>query len=64
MVYVVISFDWLKCWWAWYMKVLIAASLPGWIVESQGTSKYGIRSLRKKGLTTAEVAMLGMQVKG
>ncbi len=31
--------DWLKRWWAWYMKVLIAASLPGWIVESHETSK-------------------------
>lgn len=46
------------------MKVLIAASLPGWMVESQGRSRYGIRSFCKKGLTIAEVVILGIQVKG
>jgi hypothetical protein len=46
------------------MKVLIAASLPGWTLESQGTSRYGTPCLLMSGLAIAEVVMLGMQVKG
>ena len=54
----------LKCWCAWYMKVRIAASLPGWTLESQGTSRYGTPCLFMSGLAMAEVVMLGKQVKG
>ena len=46
------------------MKVLMAASLPGWKLESYGVSMYGILSLFITGLMIAEVVVLGMHVKG
>ena len=42
----------------------MVASLPGWIVESYETSKYGILIFFIKGFTMAEVVILGMQVNG
>ena len=46
------------------MKVLMAASLPGWIARVIGGIQIGTPSLFMRGLTMAEVVVLGMQVKG